>query len=115
MKVMFKGVADVFDCNEPVEQKLFQAGFPAGWAVIFQLHGELSSSDIDRIVTPDSISELIFTEEDTKQQRSFTLTGYSAVRGCTIRHRAGAAVTELQLTKVIPVENKGNEEAMVNG
>lgn len=99
MKVMFKGVKDAIECTEPVEQKLFQSGVPVGWAVMFHLHGALSSSEVDSVVTPETISELVFTGVSGETPTSITLKGYSAIRACTIRHRAGKTVTELQFTK----------------
>lgn len=110
MKVMFKGVDGAFECTEPVEQKLFQSGEAIGWAVMFHLHGGFSSSDIDRIVTPDSISELAFLCGDDESKNSISLTGYTGIRACTIRHREGSTAAELQFTKASTPEKEGAAE-----
>lgn len=115
MKVRFKGVDNAYTCTEPVEQKLFQSGKAIGWAVMFHIHGNVSSSDIDDLITPESISELVFISEDEENPRSITLSGYSGIRACTIRHRAGTTVTEIQLTKANELEAATGEEATTNG
>lgn len=99
MYVKFKGNDKMYECTEPVEQKVFQSGAPIGWVVMFHLHGALSSSEIDEAVSPETISEMVFTDGNAENQSEITLTGYSAIRACTIRHKAGTAVTELQFTK----------------
>ena len=104
MKVTFKGSAESITCTEPVEQKMFRSGNGVGWALMFHLHGPLSSSEIDALVTPDSISELTFTSDDEKT--TFKLNGYSGVTACMVRHREGATVAELQLTKNSEADSK---------
>lgn len=99
MYVKFKGDSKAYACADPVEQKVFQSGTAVGWAVTFHLHGNFSSSEIDELITPESISELVFTSENEENQAEITITGYSAVRACTIRHRDGTATAELQFTK----------------
>lgn len=107
MRVRFKGASNSFECSEPVEQKVFRAGVAAGWAAMFHFYGDIDSSEADEMLTPDAISELTFTNEDA-QATSFAINGYSKVTSCTIKHRAGLTVTELQLTKT-------DEEATENG
>lgn len=99
MKVQFKGVSKTFDCTEPVEQKVFQSGSAVGWAIMFHIHTTINSSEVDELITSESISELVFTGGDETKPFSITLTGYSAIRACTIRHRDGASSVELQFTK----------------
>ena len=99
MKVQFKGRSEAFSCTEPVEQKVFQSGKAAGWALMFRLIGVVKSSDIDDLITPESMSEIVFTGGTEERPSSVTLAGYTNVRSCTIRHADGAATVELQFTK----------------
>lgn len=111
MKVMFKGVEGAFECTEPIEQKLFQGGSAVGWVLMFHIHGGVSSSDVDGIITPESISDMTFISGEDDNQTAIRLTGYSEIRACTIRHRAGSAVTELQFTKAnAPAAKEGAVE-----
>ena len=107
MRVRFKGASNSFECSEPIEQKVFRAGVAVGWAVMFQFYGDIDSSGADEMLTPDTVSGLTFTNDD-EPETSFAINGYSKVASCTIKHRAGATVTELQLTKT-------DKEATENG
>ncbi len=97
MKVKFKDNATSYDCSEPVEQKIFRSGLPAGWAIIFQIFADLSSTEVDEIITPESISEMTFTNES---EETFIVTGYSNITACTIRHSDTSTRIEVQFTKM---------------
>lgn len=99
MRVKFKGSTTTYECSEPIEQKVFRSGSAIGWAVMFHIYGDIDSSQVDKIVTPETISELVFENED-ENNTTFTIAGYSSVTACTIRHKATVTVAELQLTKV---------------
>ncbi len=105
MYVKFKGSEKSYECTEPIEQKVFRSGTAIGWAIMFHIHGDVDSSGIDKLVTPETISELIFTK-DGEQQTAFTVSGYSTVTSCTIRHKS-TTVAELQFTKANAPDEKG--------
>lgn len=114
MRVKFKGCKTTYKCSEPTEQKVFRSGTAIGWAVMFHIYGGVNSSEIDDAVTPETISELTFTDDE--QQILFTIAGYSAVTACTIRHKATTTVAELQFTKAnTSEETKTGEGATENG
>lgn len=111
MKVQFKGSAQSFDCSEPVEQKIFKSGVSIGWAIMFHINADVTSSDIDGVVTPDSISELTFTNDNGATS---IVTGYSNVTACVIRHKNNATVVEVQFTKISEHgKQTGTEEGVV--
>lgn len=112
MRVKFKGSETTYECTEPIEQKVFRSGVAIGWAIMFHIYGDVDSSKADEIVTPETISELTFINED-EQQTTFTIAGYSAVTACTIRHKATTTVTELQFTKAN--ETKSEETTTEEG
>lgn len=111
MRVQFKGRTDTYECTEPIEQKMFRSGVAIGWAIMFHFYGDVDSSQIDKIVTPETISELVFTNDD-EQKTTFTITGYSTITACTVRHKATTTVTELQFTKVNTLEENESEEGV---
>lgn len=96
MKVRFNESDKLYECTQPVEQKIFRAGEPVGWAVMFNVCGVEGSTGADELLTKSGISKLTFCTEDKKE---FNILGYSAVTACTIRYNGDIAVAELQLTK----------------
>ena len=115
MRVKFKGSETTYECTEPIEQKVFRTGLAVGWAIMFHIYGDVDSSEIDKIVTPETISELTFINED-EQHTTFAVEGYSTMTACTIRHKATNTVTELQFTKAnSPEETKAEEGVVENG
>lgn len=109
MRVKFKGNETTYECTEPVEQKVFRSGTAAGWAVMFHIYGDISSSEADKIVTPENISEITFINDD-ERQTSFAVTGYSVLTACIIRHKEALTVTELQFTKANKTGEEGSSE-----
>ena len=99
MKVSFvDGV--VRECTPPTEQKLMKKTpdgelVPAGWVMTFHLIGVTDSSDIDRILTPENVQEMLFLSENDKTL--FSLTGYSEVSSAAIRHAEDASATRAEI------------------
>lgn len=98
MKVEFKDET-VKSCTAPTEQKVFRGDNGAGWVLMLTLIGEISSSELDSLLTTANISELTFTT-DAGVEIS-TANGYDKVSSCTIRHAENPQDTraEIQLTK----------------
>ncbi len=97
MKVQFKNSAQMYDCSEPIEQKIYRSGVEAGWTIVFQFNAGVTSSEIDSLITPDNISEITFTNDT---ETANTIRGYNAISSCTIRHKATATAVEVQFTKI---------------
>lgn len=98
MKVKFKDDT-VKSCTAPTEQKLFRGNDTAGWVLMFSLIGEVTSADLDEVLTPENVSELTFlTDNDTEIASA---DGYNKISSCTIRHAENPQDTraEIQLTK----------------
>lgn len=114
MRVQFNGSTRTYECSEPIEQKVFKSGAAVGWAIMFHVYGNFDSTQIDSLITPDAISNLVFLNEDS-QNTSFTIPGYSAVTACVIRHKAAITVTELQFTKASETETTTQEGVVENG
>ena len=96
MNVLFKNAPCAYNCTEPIEQKLFKSGVSAGWVIMFHIVADITSSDIDEVITPEGMAEMVFTNDggDTT-----TITGYSKATACTIRHKNDATTVEVQFTK----------------
>ncbi len=96
MKVRFNEGDKLYECTQPVEQKIFRMGEQVGWAIMFNVYGVKDSTEVDELLTESGISKLTFCTEDKKE---FNISDYSAVTACTIRYSGDTAVAELQLTK----------------
>ena len=96
MNVKFKD-GTIFNCSTPTEQKIFKAESPAGWILGFYLIYDITSVDIDKLLTDNNISELTFTSEENK----FILSGYNRVSSVIIRHSTEKekSKVEIQLIK----------------
>lgn len=103
MKVKFaNGV--VKECTSPTEQKIFKtASGESGWILHLSLIGEMTSNELDNLVTVENISPLVFlSETDNGEDKTiFTLDGYEKITSSTIRHAENTISTsvEIQLTK----------------
>ncbi len=103
MKVKFpNGV--VRECTAPTEQKVFKtASDESGWILQLRLMGEITSSELDNLVTVGNTTPLVFlTETDSGEDKTiFTLDGYEKITSSTIRHAENTISTsvEIQLTK----------------
>ena len=104
MKVKFaNGI--VKSCAAPTEQKVFKSGMGAGWILILKIVGEITSTELDSVITAENIASLDFLPEtDNGEDKTlFTLSGYEKVTSSTIRHAEDITTTyaEIQLTKGI--------------
>lgn len=103
MKVKFtNGV--VRECTSPTEQKVFKTNNgDTGWILHLRLIGEITSGELDELITVENISNLEFltTTESGEDKLAFTLDGYEKITSSTIRHAEDTASTsaEIQLTK----------------
>lgn len=106
MKVKFaNGV--VKECTAPTEQKIFKTvggeTVGMGWVLILKLSGNITSSEIDEILTPENVGSLEFSAENEKGEdtKLFSLGGYSKITSSTIRHAEDTASTyaEIQMSK----------------
>lgn len=98
MKVMFVDQT-VKTCSVPTEQKVFRSGVPAGWIVVFQLTGDITSEELDNLTTIENLATLSFKDDDGNAL--FELTGYTKVSSAVIKHGQTSkdTVAELQFTK----------------
>lgn len=99
MKVKFKD-GTIKSCNAPTEQKVFKGGVPAGWILLLNLIGSITSDEADALLTEENIAELVFLS-DEEETALFTITEYNKVSSSTIRYAEDASSTrlEIQLTK----------------
>ena len=103
MKIKFaNGV--VKECTSPTEQKVFKTNTGVdGWILHLRLMGEITSGELDELVTVENIAPLEFltTTESGEDKTAFTLDGYEKITSSTIRHAEDTASTsaEIQLTK----------------
>lgn len=103
MKVKFaNGV--VKGCNAPTEQKIFRtASGENGWILQLRLIGEITSTELDEILTNENIKSLEFLSETEsgEDKTIFTLDGYEKITSSTIRHAEDTTSTsvDIQLTK----------------
>ena len=86
-------------CSVPTEQKVFRNGVPAGWIVVFQLTGDITSEELDNLTTIENLATLSFKDDDGNAL--FELTGYTKVSSAVIKHGQTSkdTVAELQFTK----------------
>ena len=86
-------------CSVPTEQKVFRNGVPAGWIVVFQLTGDITSEELDNLTTIENLATLSF--KDDGGNALFELTGYTKVSSAVIKHGQTSkdTVAELQFTK----------------
>ena len=106
MKVKFaNGV--VKECTAPTEQKIFKTvggeTVGMGWVLILKLTGNITSSEIDEILTPENVGSLEFSAETESGEDTelFSLDGYNKITSSTIRHSEDTAATyaEIQMSK----------------
>ncbi len=84
-------------CTNPVEQKVFRAGAAAGWLCSFGFKENITSTELDEILTDDNISELTFCNDASEEL--FTITGYTKVTSTVIRYSEAATEIEVQFSK----------------
>ena len=73
---------------------------PAGWILLLNLIGSITSDEADALLTEENIAELVFLS-DEEETALFTITEYNKVSSSTIRYAEDASSTrlEIQLTK----------------
>lgn len=101
MKVQFKD-GTIKTCSAPMEQKVFRSGIDAGWILSVSIESDITSDELDKLVTTDNISELLFTsEEETDTVKTISLSGYDKVTSAIIRYSEEKNKTriEMRLTK----------------
>lgn len=102
MKVKFLNNV-VKKCTAPIEQKIFKnlSGDlqSVGWLLNLRLMENITSSDLDLLITRNNIGTLEFTDDSDKTL--FVLSGYDRVTSTIIRHSDNAETTsvEIQLSK----------------
>lgn len=106
MKVKFaNGV--VKECTAPTEQKIFKTvegkTVGVGWVLVLRLTGNITSTELDSILTADNVSSLEFLakDENGEEKTLFSLEGYDRITSSTIRHAEDttATYTEMQMSK----------------
>lgn len=88
MKVKFKD-GTMIDCSTPTEQKVFRAGEAAGWVLSFALIGNMTSTEVDKTISPENISDLMFefeSEDENGTVNTILLSGYNKVTSAVIRY-----------------------------
>ena len=103
MKIKFaNGVTKT--CVSPTEQKVFKNNSGVeGWILNLRLIGEITSTELDELITPENISPLEFltVTENGEDKSIFTLEGYSKISHSAIHHSEDTTTTavEIQFTK----------------
>ncbi len=105
MKVKFVN-GTIKKCAAPMEQKLFKSAegntIGVGWMLNLRLIGEITSDELDDILTDENISRLEFITDGEEGEISlFTLNDYEKVSASTIRYSEDATATfaEIQMSK----------------
>lgn len=101
MKVQFKD-GTVKACSAPMEQKVFRSGIDAGWMLSVSIECDITSDELDKLITTDNISDLTFTsDEEIGASKTIHLSGYDKVTNATIRYSEEKDKTriEMRLTK----------------
>ena len=106
MKIEFAN-GETRTCSAPTEQKLYRAsGTQAvhlGWALKLELLGDdITSSDLDSLLTVENISDLRFIGEvDGAEATLFNLHGYDKVVSVIVYYSedTSAIKAEIQLSK----------------
>lgn len=92
----------IYRCSAPTEQKIFKSGESTGWILNFGLLGDITSHDVDELITGDNISELTFISENEEGvETSILLSDYEKVSSAVIRYADEPEKTrvEIHLTK----------------
>lgn len=96
MNVKFKDGA-IKTCTTPTEQKLFKSGEDAGWILSFALIGDITSAEVDNLISKDNISELIFTSVHEEGETSFSLNDYERTSSVIVRYSEIKEQTRVEL------------------
>lgn len=97
MNVKFKD-GTIKSCTAPIEQKIFKNSEAAGWILLFNLTGKITSDELDTLLTTENVSELTFLVDD---EAIAVLKNYNKITSSIIRYADNDEniKTEIQLTK----------------
>ena len=101
MKVKFND-GTVKNCTTPTEQKVFKQGVGAGWVLIFALICDMTSTEVDELISTENISGLSFiTEDENGLESTIFISDYDKISSAIIRYSDEKDKTrvEIQLTK----------------
>lgn len=75
----------VVPCTDPTEQKVFRAGEAAGWILSFTLSTDMTSDELDELITVENVSVLVFSDK-SENEKILTLSGYDKIASAVIKH-----------------------------
>ncbi len=84
-------------CSNPVEHRFMRNGEPAGWICTVRILENMSTSEIEQILSNDNISQLTFC--NMLSDELFVLSGYQKVISTTIRHPGAYSEIEVQFQR----------------
>ena len=84
-------------CANPLEHRLLRNGISIGWICTIRILEDMPTSEIDKVLTLDNISELTFCDESLKEL--FVISGYKKIGNVIIRHPGVSSEIEIQLEK----------------
>lgn len=96
MKVKFKD-GTIKNCSTPTEQKVFKVGEAAGWILTFGLIGDITSADVDSLISAENISELTFISIADEKETSFSLNGYERISSAIVRYSENKEQTRVEI------------------
>ena len=96
MFIKLKGNDTELTASSLVEQKLFKQGEAVGWLLSIYLKYDGSASELDSMLTEESLSEITLVGDSEKQT---VFSGYDKMTSCIIRHMTEGSTAEIQLTK----------------
>ena len=96
MNVRFKD-GTIKKCSTPTEQKLFKAREDAGWILTFSLIGDITSAEVDSLISAENISELTFISVYEETETSFSLNGYERTSSAIVRYSEDKSQTRVEI------------------
>lgn len=96
MFIKLKGNDSKLTTTSLIEQKIFKQGEPAGWLLAISINGDFSATDIDGLLTEESIGEITLIGETEK---ATVISGYNKITSCVVRYSENNTIAEIQLTK----------------
>ena len=100
MKVTFKD-GTIKECSAPTEQKVFKGGEASGWILSFVLLGDITSNEVDDLLSEENISHLAFlSKNENEVETIIELLDYNKVSSAVIRYiEQETTRVEIHLTK----------------
>lgn len=105
MKIKFKN-GSIYECTNPVEQKIFKNGESAGWICSLGFTQTMNSGEVDALLTLENISQMAFLDDEDTEL--FNIDGYSKITSAIIRHGDEMGSVNIQLAKSV----EGGEESI---